>query len=50
MKEENLNEAISLILEKAPKDNPRLVNEAGVRAILEDVYIGRRPEGVSEKS
>jgi alcohol dehydrogenase class IV len=43
MKEENLNEAISLVLEKAPDDNPRPVDEAGVRAILEDAYAGRRP-------
>jgi maleylacetate reductase len=44
MKEENLDEAVSLVLEKAPKDNPRPVNEADVRAVLEDAYAGRRPE------
>jgi maleylacetate reductase len=44
MKEKNLNEAISLVLEKAPYDNPRPVDEAGVRAILESAYEGRRHE------
>jgi hypothetical protein len=44
MKEKNLNEAISLALEKAPNDNPRPVDEAGIRAILESAYEGRRPE------
>jgi maleylacetate reductase len=44
MKEENLDEATSLVLEKAPGDNPRPVDEAGVRTILEGAYSGRRPE------
>jgi maleylacetate reductase len=43
MKEENLDEAINLILEKAPYNNPRPVDESGVRAILEGAYVGRRP-------
>jgi alcohol dehydrogenase class IV len=46
MKEENLNEAISLVLEKAPFDNPRPVDETGVRAILEGAYAGRCPGSV----
>jgi maleylacetate reductase len=50
MKEENLNEAISLVLEKAPFDNPRPVDETGVRAILEGAYAGRRPGRVPERS
>jgi alcohol dehydrogenase class IV len=50
MKEENLNEAISLVLEKAPFDNPRPVDETGVRAILEGAYTGRRPGRVPEGS
>jgi alcohol dehydrogenase class IV len=50
MKEENLNEAINLVLEKAPYDNPRPVDEAGVRAILEDAYAGRRPGHEPERS
>jgi alcohol dehydrogenase class IV len=50
MKEENLNEAISLVLEKAPDDNPRPVDEAGVRAILEGAYSGRRPGRMPERS
>jgi maleylacetate reductase len=44
MKEENLNEAINLILAKAPNDNVRPVDEAGIRAILENAYVGLRPE------
>lgn len=43
MEEDNLDEAIHLILEKAPYNNPRQVDEAGVRAILEGAYTGRRP-------
>lgn len=50
MKEENLNEAITLVMEKVPKDNPRLVDEAGIRTILEDACAGHRPESVPERS
>jgi len=50
MKEENLNEAIILVLEKAPYDNPRPVDEVGVRAILEGAYAGRRPGRVPERN
>lgn len=49
MKEEDLNEAIALIVEKAPKDNPRPVDEVGIRTILENAYAGRRPECVPER-
>jgi hypothetical protein len=35
-------------LEKAPEDNPRPVDEAGVRAILEGAYAGRRPEKTTD--
>lgn len=48
MKRENIDEAVGLILEAVPGDNPRPVDEAGVRAILEDAYAGRRPELVVE--
>jgi len=48
MKKEDLNEAVSLVLEKAPEDNPRPVDEAGVRAILEGAYAGRRPEKTTD--
>jgi alcohol dehydrogenase class IV len=44
MKKEDLSEAVSLVLEKASEDNPRPVDEAGIRAILEGAYWGRRPE------
>lgn len=43
MREEDMDEAVSLVLEAAPKDNPRPVDEAGVRAILEGAYEGLRP-------
>lgn len=49
MKEENLDEAVSLVLEKAPEDNPRPVDQAGIRAILEGAYAGRRPGHVFER-
>jgi len=48
MKEEDLDEAVSLVLEKVPKDNPRPVDQAGIRTILEDAYAGRRPDLVVE--
>ncbi len=45
MKQENLEEAVNLIMEKAPYANPRPVDAAGVRSLLEDAYMGRRPSG-----
>ena len=48
MKEEDIGEAVSLILEAAPKDNPRPVDEAGVRSILERAFWGMRPELVAK--
>jgi maleylacetate reductase len=50
MEEENIDEAVGLILEAAPKSNPRPVDEAGIRSILEDAYAGRRPEPLPERS
>ena len=49
MKEEDLEEAVGLVLEAVPKDNPRPVDEAGVRSILENAYAGHRPEFVAER-
>jgi maleylacetate reductase len=43
MKEEDLDEAATLILEEAPRDNPRPIDEGGIRQLLEDAYTGRRP-------
>jgi maleylacetate reductase len=43
MKEKNLDEAVTLVLQDAPRDNPRPVDEAGIRALLEDAYAGRHP-------
>jgi alcohol dehydrogenase class IV len=47
MREEDLDEAVALCLEKAPADNPRPVDEAGMRGILEGAFYGGRPEVVS---
>jgi alcohol dehydrogenase class IV len=45
MQEENLNEAVALIWEKVQNsNNPRPLDEAGIRIILEGAYAGRRPE------
>lgn len=49
MKEENLDEAITLILEEAPTENPRPVDKAGIRELLEDAYSGRRPGVVAKR-
>ena len=50
MKEENIDEAVGLVLETAPESNPRPVDENSVRGILEDAYAGRRPQLVPERS
>ena len=49
MKEEDLDEAVGLVLGAVPEDNARPVDEAGVRSILENAYAGRRPELVAER-
>ena len=49
MKEENLDEAVTLILDEAPRENPRPVDEAGIRELLEDAYAGRRPGVVAKR-
>jgi maleylacetate reductase len=49
MKEKNLDEAVTLVLQEAPRDNPRPVDEAGIRALLEDAYAGRHPGVVTER-
>ena len=43
MEEENIDEAVGLILETAPESNPRPVDEAGVRGILEDPMLAGVP-------
>lgn len=50
MKEEYIDEVVPQILEAAPEDNPRPVDEEGVRGILEGAYAGRRPELSPERS
>jgi hypothetical protein len=49
MKEENLDEAVTLILEEAPRENPQPVDEARIRELLEDAYSGWRPGVVAER-
>jgi alcohol dehydrogenase class IV len=49
MTQENLDEAVTLILEEAPRENPRPVDEAGIRELLEDAYSGWRPGVVAER-
>ena len=43
MREDELDAAVGLMLEKAPADNPRPVSEEDVRRLLEDAFAGRRP-------
>lgn len=43
MKREDLGGAVTLCLEAAPPGNPRPVDEAGIRTILEEAYVGSRP-------
>jgi alcohol dehydrogenase class IV len=50
MKEEKLDEAVGLVLDAAPEDNPGTVDEAGVRGILDGAYTGRQPGLVPERS
>lgn len=48
MNEDNLDQAVSLILEKASHKNPRQINKAGMRTLLQNAYTGRRPERVED--
>lgn len=50
MTEEYIDEVVPQILEAVPEDNPRPVDEEGVRGILEGAYAGQRPELVTERS
>ena len=43
MREEDLDAAVGLVLEKVPADNPRPVGEEDVRRLLEAAFAGRRP-------
>jgi maleylacetate reductase len=43
MRQEDLDEAVELVLEKVPEDNPRPVEEKDVRELLEAAFAGRRP-------
>jgi maleylacetate reductase len=46
MREEDVDEAVALVLEKVPTDNPRPVFEEDVKQLLRDAFAGRRPAGV----
>lgn len=50
MKKEDLDEAVALCMEKAPAENPRPMDEAGMRSIVEGAFYGARPAPVSERS
>jgi alcohol dehydrogenase class IV len=50
MEKEDLDEAVALCLEAVPEDNPRPVDEAGVRAILAGAYVGLPPRLMAERS
>jgi alcohol dehydrogenase class IV len=50
MREEDLDEAVALCTEKAPAENPRPIDEAGVRGIIEGAFYGVRPAPVAERS
>ena len=41
MREEDLDEATRLVLEKVPADNPRPADEQNIRELLEDAFAGR---------
>lgn len=43
MREEQLGEALALVLEQLPSDGPHSVDEAGLRRILEGAFWGRHP-------
>lgn len=43
MRAEDLDAAVGLIMEAAPKDNPRPIDAAGIRRLLGNAYAGRRP-------
>jgi maleylacetate reductase len=49
MRAEDLDDAVGLVLEKVPADNPRPVAEADVRRILEAAFEGRRPATMTEE-
>ena len=43
MREADLEEAVGLIMEQVPPDNPRPVDEDAIRALLGDAFAGRPP-------
>jgi maleylacetate reductase len=50
MREDDLDEAVGLVLEKVPADNPRPVSEEDVRQLLRDAFTGRRPDGATPEA
>ena len=41
MREEDLDEATELVLEKVPADNPRPADAQNIRQLLDDAFAGR---------
>jgi maleylacetate reductase len=41
---DRLDEAVGLVLEAAPADNPRPFDVDGVRRLIEEAFAGPRPE------
>jgi maleylacetate reductase len=50
MREEDLDEAVGLVLEKVPADNPRPVSQQDVERLLRDAFTGRRPDGATPEA
>jgi alcohol dehydrogenase class IV len=50
MREQDLDDAVRLVLEKVPPDNPRPVEEDDVRRLLEAAFAGRVPEPMIEET
>ena len=48
MREADLDEAVGLVMEKVPADNPRPVDEVGIHALLEDALTGHPPRSAHD--
>jgi maleylacetate reductase len=44
MRAEDLDEAVALVAEQLPPDNPRPIEQEDVRRIVTSAFTGRRPE------
>jgi maleylacetate reductase len=50
MREDDLEDAIGLVPQTVPADNPRPVKEDDVRRLLEAAFAGRAPEPMIEEA